>query len=117
MRRLLSLLMVFTLVIGNGTAVAGAICRHESLATHSAARESDDARISGVAFSEDAANLVASKKGALADAGAVAWVADLSPGPRLTLPFATNRPLDPDMLAVRPLVGRSPAPLLEPPAA
>jgi hypothetical protein len=117
MRRILSLLMVFVLVVANGTSVAGAICRHESLATHSAAKQNHDARISSVAFNEEAADSVASKKGALADAGAVVWVANLSPGPRLTVPFASGRPLDPDMVLVRRLVGRSPAPLLEPPTA
>jgi hypothetical protein len=116
-RHLLSLLMVVILVVANGSSVAGAICRHESLANHVAARQSHDARVAGVAFSEEAAASVASKKGALADAGAVAWVADLLPGPRLTIPFGPSRPLDPDMALVRPLVGRSLAPLLEPPAA
>lgn len=117
MRRLLSLLMVFILVVANGSSVAGAICRHESQANHSEARRSHDARISGVAFNEEAADSVASKKGALADAGAVAWIADLLPGPRLTVPFDASRSLDPDTALVRPLVGRSLAPLLEPPAA
>lgn len=117
MRRLLTLFMVFTLVVANGASVASAICRHESLADHSAARKSLDARISGVAFSEEAADSVASKKGALANAGAVAWVADLPPGPRLTVPVGLTRPVDPFMALVRPLIGRSVAPLLEPPAA
>jgi hypothetical protein len=117
MRRLLTLFMVFTLVIANGSSIAGAICRHESLADHVAARKSDDARISGVAFSEEAADSVASKKGALVNAGAVAWVVDLPPGPQLTVPVGLTRPVDPDMAPVRPLVGRSLAPLLEPPAA
>ncbi len=109
--------MVVILVVANGSSVAGAICRHESPAGHSAARRSSDARISEVAFREEAADSVASKKGALADTGAVAWVADLSPCPQLAIPFGASRPLDPDMALVRPLVGRSPAPLLEPPAA
>lgn len=116
-RHLLSLLMVVILIVANGSSVAGAICRHESLAKHAAARQSHDARVADVAFSEEAADSIASKKGALADAGAVAWVADLSPGPRLTIPFGPSGPLDPDVALVRPLVGRSLAPLLEPPAA
>jgi len=116
-RRLLSFLMVVILVAANGSSVAGAICRHEGLANHAAARQSPDARVAGVASSEEAADSVASKKGALAAAGAVAWVVDLSPGPRLTIPFGPDRPLDPDLALVRPLVGRSLAPLLEPPAA
>jgi hypothetical protein len=117
MRRFLTLLLVFTLVVANGSAVAGAICRHESLADHVAARISRDARISGVAFSEEAADSVASKKGALAGAGAIAWVAHLSGGPQLTIPFGITRPVDPETAPVRPLVGRSLAPLLQPPSA
>lgn len=109
--------MVVILVVASGSSVAGAICRHESLANHAAARQSPDVRVAGVAFSEEAANSVASNKGALADAGAIAWIADLSPAPRLTIPFGPSRPLDADMALARPLVGRSLAPLLEPPAA
>jgi hypothetical protein len=117
MRRLLTLFMLFILVIANSAAVAGAICRHASVADHEAARKSEDARIMGVALSEETADSVASKKGALADAGAVAWAADLSPGPQLTGPAVTTRAVDAEMALARPLIGRSLAPLLEPPAA
>lgn len=117
MRQLLTLLMMVVLTLANGTAVAGAICRHESQATHSAALQSHDASVSGAAQSEDTANSVASKKGALADAGAVAWVADLSPAPRLDAPLVESRALDPELALVRPLAGRAPAPLLHPPSA
>ena len=117
MRRFLTLLLVFTLVIANGPAVAGAMCRHGSLAEHVAARTSDDTRISGAALSEEAADSVASKKGAPASAGAIAWVADLSRGPQLTIPFAFTHAVDPEMAPVRPLVGRSLTPLLQPPSA
>lgn len=115
-RRLLSFLMVVILVVANGSSVAGAVCSHESPAEHQAARQSDDARISSVAFSEDAANAVASKKGAIADAAAIIWIAALSRSPQLTIPFGFL-PLGPDRGLVRTLVGRSIAPLLEPPAA
>lgn len=117
MRRFLTLLLVFTLVIANGPAVAGAICRHGSLADHVAARISNDSRISGVALGEEAADSVASKKGALANAGAIAWVADLSRGPQLTAPLGLTNPVDPEMPPVRPLAGRSLTPLLQPPSA
>lgn len=117
MRRLLTLFLVFTLVIANGSAFAGAICRHQSLAEHNAAKASSDARVSGVALSEEAADSVASKKGALADAGAIAWVGHLARAPQLTVPFGFIRPVDPEMAAVRPLLGRSLAPLLQPPSA
>ena len=116
MRRFLTLLLVFTLVIANGPAVAGAICHHASLPDHVAARISDDSRIAGVAVSEEAADSVASNKGAVATAGAIAWVADLSSGPQLAVPFGVTPPVAPEMAPVRPLVGRSPAPLLQPPS-
>ena len=117
MRRLLTLFMMFTLVVANGSAVAGAICRHGSPASHEAARTSNDAPISGVASTEETADSVASKKGALALAGAIAFVADLSAGPQLIVPLDLARPLDPHMAPVSPLSGRSLAPLLEPPTA
>jgi hypothetical protein len=117
MRYCLTLLLMFTLVIANGPAVAGAICRHGSLAEHIAARTSHDARISGAALSEETADSVASKKGATANAGAIAWVADLSPGPQLTIPFGFGHEVDPEMTPVRLLVGRSLTPLLQPPSA
>ena len=117
MRRLLTLFLIFTLVIANGSSVANAICHHQSLADHIAARKSDDARISGMAFSEEAADLVASKKGAVANTGAIAWIANLSPGPQLTVPLDLTHPAEHAMAVVRPLSGRSLAPLLEPPAA
>jgi hypothetical protein len=109
--------MAVILIAANGTAVAGAVCRHESMANHSAAKQSHDSGISSVAFSEEAADRAASRKGALADAGAVAWVADLSPAPRLAVPHDPSRPLEHELARARPLAGRSLAPLLEPPAA
>lgn len=117
MRRFLTLFLVFTLVIANGSAFAGAICRHQSVADHNAARMSNDARVSGVALNEEAADSVASKKGALADAGAIIWVGHLSRAPQLTVPFGFIRPVDPEAALVRPLRGRSLAPLLQPPSA
>jgi hypothetical protein len=117
MRRLLTLLMVFTLVIANGSAVAGAFCRHGSLADHDAARTSSDVRVSGTALGEETADSVASKRGALASAAAIAWVADLSPGPQLTIPLDVTPSVDPEMAPVRRLVGRFPPPLLQPPSA
>lgn len=117
MRRLLTLLLVFTLVIANGPAVASAICSHGSLAEHNAARDSGDSRISAVAVGEEAADSVASKKGTSASAGAIAWVADLSPVPQLKIPFGVTGSVDPEMAPARLLVGRSLTPLLQPPSA
>ena len=116
-RRFATFFLLIVLVFAHSTSFAAAICHHESLAAHDAARQSHDAGISAVAFREDAADSVASKKGALADAGGIGWIADLSPGPGLAIPFASTPSLDPDLDLVRTLVGRSLAPLLEPPAA
>ena len=117
MRRFLTSLLVFMLVFVNGAAVAGAICQHATLPDHVAARTSHDSRVAGIALSEEAADSAASNKGALANAGAIAWVADLSSGPQLTIPFGESHAVDPEMAAVRPLVGRSLTPLLQPPSA
>lgn len=117
MRRVLTLFMAFILVVTNGTAVAGAICQHGSLAGHETARTSGDADISAVASTEEAADSVASQKGALAISGAIVFVADLSASPELPVPLDTARALEPPMLPVSPLVGRSISPLLEPPTA
>jgi hypothetical protein len=117
MRRLLTFLLVFTLVIANGSAFAGAICRHESLADHNAARISNDVRISGAALTEEAAASVASKKGALADAGTIIWVGHLARSPQLTIPFDLADSVDPEMSLAKPLFGRTLQPLLKPPSA
>jgi hypothetical protein len=117
MRRLLTLLLVFTLAFANGSAFAGAVCRHQSLADHLAARTSGDVRISGAALSEEAADQAASKKAALADAGAFVSVAHPARGPELAVPFAAVPSVDPFAGLVTPLLGRSPQPLLQPPSA
>ena len=117
MRRLLTLLLVFTLVIANGSAFAGAVCRHQSLAEHVAARMSNDVQISGAALNEEAAASVASKKAALADAGAITWVGHLARAPQLTIPFDLASSVDPEAGLIRPLLGRTLQPLLHPPSA
>lgn len=117
MRRLLTLLLVFTMVFANGSAFAGAVCRHQSLAEHVAARTSDDVQIAGAALNEEAAASLASKKAALADASAFVWVGHLARGPELAVPFDVASSIDPFMSQVTPLLGRSLQPLLQPPSA
>lgn len=117
MRRFLTLFLVFTLVVANGSAFAGAVCRHQSVAEHLAARTSADVRVSGAALNEEAAASVASKKAALADAGAFVWVGNLTRGPQLSIPFELASSIDPEMGLIRPLLGRSLQPLLQPPSA
>src|ERR1044072_9465128 len=96
MRRFLTLLMVFTLVIANGPAVAGAICCHGSLAEDVAGRASHDSLVSNAALNEEAADSVASKKGALANSVAISWVADLSRSPQVTAPFDIGLSVHPE---------------------
>ena len=110
-------MLVFTLVFANGSAFAGAVCRHQSLAEHVAAKMSNDVRISGAALDEEAADSVASKKAALTYAGALVWVGHLARGPELVIPFGAVTPIDPFMGVVTPLLGRSLPPLLKPPSA
>ena len=117
MARLLTLLMMITLVVANGSAAADAICRHRDAHEHAIARQSHDARIAATALTEEAAAAMAAKKGAL-DGGAslslpayIVPSAALAPAPRAAEPLRGPRaePLG--------LPGRSIRPLLEPPVA
>ena len=117
MPRLLTLMMIVILVVAHGSSVAAAICRHESGAQHVAALQSDDARVSAVAFGEEAAEKMASKKGPPADGGPVSTPSDMLPAPRLPVPFRTAEPVERNPADGPVLVGASVRPLLEPPAA
>ncbi|MEA3053112.1 MAG: hypothetical protein QOG72_2015 [Sphingomonadales bacterium] len=117
MSRLLTLLMIVILVIAHGTSVAAAVCRHESSVEHVAALHSRDAAISAVAFSEEAAGKVASKKGTATDGGSVASPSDMLPMPGLAIPFRASEPVERDWAAAPFLAGASVRPLLEPPSA
>jgi hypothetical protein len=115
--RLLTLLMIFALVVAHGTSVAAAICSHESVRQHAAARQSPDAGVSAVALREEAADSHAARKAALADAGSISWVFDILPAPGLAVP-----PVGAEAVVRRPAPTEIPAgislrPLLEPPAA
>jgi hypothetical protein len=117
MARLVTLLMMITLVVANGSAAAGAMCRHQDARAHAIARQSQDAKVAGVALAEEAAAALASKKGALgsnASPSLPAYIlpcAALSPAPRAVEPM--RRP----QLQSTPLSSRSIRPLLEPPVA
>lgn len=116
-KRMLTLLMMATLVLVNGTALAAAMCVHQDAAAHAAALHAEDAGEAASAHMEDAAGSAASKRGTLADAGS------------LMLPAFVLPPLSSDLLApVREALpsadrddifrpGGNVAPLLEPPAA
>ena len=117
MSRLLTLIMIVVLVMAHGSSVAAAICRHQDGISHVAALQSADAGVSAVAYGEEAAGKMASKKGAPADAGAVSAPSDMLPTPGLEVPFRTREPID-RMTADGPvLLSASVRPLLEPPSA
>ena len=116
MSRALTLMLIVILVMAHGSSVAAAICRHQSGVEHAAALRSDDARISTVAFSEEAAEKMASKKGPPADTGSVSSPSDMLPAPALPVPFRANEPAERNPADVPVLVGASLRPLLEPPA-
>lgn len=117
MARFMTLLMIITLVVANGSAAAGAICRHRDAREHAVARQSENANVAKVALTEEAAAAAVSKKGALGSSVSVSLPAYILPG----------APLPPAPLAVvpaaglqaqsAPLSGRSIRPLLEPPVA
>jgi hypothetical protein len=117
MTRFLTLMMIVILVIAHGSSVSAAICRHSSGAEHVAALQSHDAGISAVAFSEEAAGKVASRKGTPADSGSVSWPSDMLPTSGLDVPFRVNEPVERDPTDAPALAGASVRPLLEPPAA
>ena len=117
MARLVTLLMIIALVIGNGSAVAQAVCRHLDAREHAIARQSQDAKVAAVALSEEAAAAVASKKGALGSNASLSLpayilpAASLSPVPHAVAPMRGPR------AESAPLSSRSIRPLLEPPVA
>jgi hypothetical protein len=117
MARLLKLLMIITLVVANGSAAAGAICRHRDARAHAIARQSHDAKVAAVALTEEAAAAAASKKGALGSNASLSLpaytlpCAALIPAPRAVEPM--RRP----QAESAPLSSRSIRPLLEPPVA
>jgi hypothetical protein len=117
MSRLLTLMMIVILVIAHGSSVSAAICRHANAAEHAAARASHDAGIAAVAFSEEAAGKVASKKGASSNSDSVSWPSDMLPDPGLAAPFRASEPVARDPADALVLVGASLRPLLEPPSA
>jgi len=117
MARLVTLLMIITLVVANGSAAAGAVCRHQDARAHAVARQSQDAKIAGVALTEDAAAALASKKGALGSTATVSLPAYILPCAALTPSPRAAEPIPGRPVESTPLSSRSIRPLLEPPAA
>lgn len=116
MARLLSLLMIFALVVTQGSAMAAAVCRHENAQEHALARTSPDRAVAAVSLREDAAAAAASKKASHSDNGAGHWPPQLLPPkaeqpPLRTVERARLRPTP-----QRALSSTAFPPLLEPPS-
>ena len=114
--RFLALLMILTLVVGHGSSVAAAVCRHQDAHEHALARQSPDARVAAVPLAEEAA-AANSKKAGQSPSSAIHWPADLLPA---TLPVVPLRIVEPVRLRPAgqiPLASASVRPLLEPPSA
>src|ERR1044072_4584174 len=109
--------MIITLVVANGSAVAGAVCRHRDAREHAIARQSQDAKVAAVALTEEAAAAVASKKGALGGNAALSLPAYVLPAAALSPVPQAVEPLRGPQAEPAPLWRRSVRPLLEPPGA
>lgn len=105
---------MFALTLGNGTAVAAAICQHPDARAHAAALQSSDVAVAAAALSEDRAANSVEKEGMLADGGGVSLLGFVLP-PEPELALRTVERASPPLTAVAPLASRSPPPLLEPP--
>ncbi|MEA3037365.1 MAG: hypothetical protein QOH04_3167 [Sphingomonadales bacterium] len=117
MARLLSLFMMLALVMTQGTAMASALCRHQSAQAHILARESHDARIAAVAIGEEEAAATASKKASQSADSLSHWPAEMLPAAPEAPPLRIVEPL-----RLRPgldaaLGSATVLPLLKPPSA
>jgi hypothetical protein len=117
MARFLTFLMMITLLVANGSAVAGAVCRHRDAREHAIARQSQDATVMAQALTEDAAAAVASNKGALGSIASLSLPAYVLPETALSSVPQAVEPMRAPEREAAPLLGRSIRPLLEPPVA
>jgi hypothetical protein len=116
-RSLFTLFMLVALVIGQGTSLATSICRHASVQAHAAARQSADSGKAAVAFAEETADAVASKKGSASNSAPdLVQAALLPPSPSAAGMFPRENMLPPPTDRPR-LAGISLRPPLPPPVA
>jgi hypothetical protein len=109
--------MIITLVVANGSAIAGAVCHHRDAREHAIARHSQDAKIAAVALTEEAAAAVASKNGTLGSNATLSLPAYILPEAALAAAPRAVEPIRARQLEPAPLSSRSIRPLLEPPVA
>ena len=117
MRRLLTLLLMITLTVVSGSSVAAAMCSHQNAQAHAAALHGSGLRGAAVAQMEEAAGKLASKKGALADAGSFSLPAFIMPDGAVPVPLAPTDLTRPRPADAAKIASLSIPPLLEPPAA
>jgi hypothetical protein len=74
-------MMMMTLTLISGTSIAIAMCRHQGAQMHIVALQDSDRNVAAEAHLEEAAASAASKRGTLADAGALSLPAFIIPDP------------------------------------
>ena len=117
MARLASLLLMFALVVTNGSAFANTICQHADAAAHHAALRGDDAGKASRAAAEEAAAAVSTKKGSSVEPSPVQLAGFIAPNVP-TLPAPTESAATATRAAdENGPPGRAPRPLLPPPLA
>ncbi len=117
MWRLLTMLIVSALLLGQGFSAAAAICHHRNAREHVLALASQDQAVAAVALNEDSAASVAAKKAAASGASAANWVADLAASSSFVPPGLAPDQLLPAVADGPALESISTAPPLRPPHA
>lgn len=117
MIRLVTFLMMITLVVANASAAVGAMCHHRDARAHAIARQSQDAKVAAVALTEEAAAAVASKKGAIGSSASLSLPAYILPEAALAPVSPAAEPMKRPQAESTSPSSRSIRPLLEPPVA
>jgi len=117
MTRFLAFLMIFAVVVAHGSSVAAAICHHQTIGEHIAARQSRDQKVAAVSVQEEAAADVASKKGSQSASASVHWPAEMLPANLDAEPFRAVEPVRFQPRTQTALKSAPVRPLLEPPSA
>jgi hypothetical protein len=117
MARLLTLFMILCLVVTQGSSMAAAVCRHQSVREHVLARQSGNRQVAAVSLREEAAAAVASKK-ASPSADALGHVqAELLPSAIEAAPPSRSKTVPPRPARQAALASTTIIPLLKPPSA
>jgi hypothetical protein len=114
--RILAIVLIVMLLIGHGSSVTAAICKHQDAHAHALARESHDAGVAAIPLAEEAA-AADSKKSSQTPGSAVHWPTDLLPATLPIVPFRVAETMRLRPADQPPLASASIRPLLEPPSA